>query len=172
MIGGAIRGRGVVVRGAAWWVGEGNGAARTGQGGETMATSAAAATAAVVASAATSAAAGTTRRTAQIYDENIVNDGKAQRVGDEHEKGEVEEEEEEEEEDEEESVPLHPIYRFVVTGGPCAGKTTCLSRMSQFLRARGFSVYSVPEAATLLFSNGASQFTDETSEETGVSGLD
>ena len=61
-----------------------------------------------------------------------------------------------------------PIYRFVVTGGPCAGKTTCLSRMSNFLQDRGFNVYSVPEAATMLFANGASQFTADTDEETAV----
>ena len=61
-----------------------------------------------------------------------------------------------------------PIYRFVVTGGPCAGKTTCLSRMSNFLRDRGFHVYSVPEAATMLFANGASQFTADTDEDTAV----
>eukprot|EP00163_Fabomonas_tropica_P032753 TRINITY_DN834_c0_g1_i9.p1 TRINITY_DN834_c0_g1~~TRINITY_DN834_c0_g1_i9.p1 ORF type:complete len:357 (-),score=67.24 TRINITY_DN834_c0_g1_i9:117-1187(-) len=48
-----------------------------------------------------------------------------------------------------------PIYRFVLTGGPCAGKTTALARLSAFLRGRGFRVFTVPEAATLLFSNGA-----------------
>uniref|UniRef100_A0A6U4GPQ9 NadR/Ttd14 AAA domain-containing protein n=1 Tax=Phaeomonas parva TaxID=124430 RepID=A0A6U4GPQ9_9STRA len=48
------------------------------------------------------------------------------------------------------------IFKFVLTGGPCAGKTTSLMRLSTFLRDRGFLVYVVPEAATLLFTNGVS----------------
>ena len=47
-----------------------------------------------------------------------------------------------------------PIFKFVLTGGPCAGKTTALARLGSFLGERGFRVYTVPEAATLLFSNG------------------
>ena len=45
--------------------------------------------------------------------------------------------------------------KIVLTGGPCAGKTTALEKLSSYLRERGFRVYTVPEAATLLFSNGA-----------------
>eukprot|EP01138_Halocafeteria_seosinensis_P005171 gb/GECG01005288.1/.p1 GENE.gb/GECG01005288.1/~~gb/GECG01005288.1/.p1 ORF type:complete len:672 (+),score=75.18 gb/GECG01005288.1/:1-2016(+) len=48
------------------------------------------------------------------------------------------------------------VLRFVLTGGPCAGKTTALARLSSFLRHRGYRVYTVPEAATMLFTNGAS----------------
>ena len=48
------------------------------------------------------------------------------------------------------------IFKFVLTGGPCAGKTTSLERLSTYLRDRGFLVYIVPEAATLLFTNGVS----------------
>ena len=47
------------------------------------------------------------------------------------------------------------IYKFVMTGGPCAGKTTGLERLAVFLRERGFRVFLVPEAATMLFLNGA-----------------
>uniref|UniRef100_A0A7R9U9S5 NadR/Ttd14 AAA domain-containing protein n=1 Tax=Pinguiococcus pyrenoidosus TaxID=172671 RepID=A0A7R9U9S5_9STRA len=61
----------------------------------------------------------------------------------------------------EDGVP--PIFKFVLTGGPCAGKTTSLMRLSTFLRDRGFLVYVVPEAATLLFTNGVS-FKDLESE--------
>jgi len=50
-----------------------------------------------------------------------------------------------------------------MTGGPCAGKTTGLSKLSESLRNFGFSVYTVPEAATILFSNGI-PFSDLTSE--------
>ena len=47
-------------------------------------------------------------------------------------------------------------YKFVITGGPCAGKTTAMERLQVFLRERGFRVFVVPEAATMLFINGAS----------------
>lgn len=47
------------------------------------------------------------------------------------------------------------LYCFVVTGGPCAGKTTGMERLAVFLRERGFRVFCVPEAATLAFLNGA-----------------
>ena len=48
------------------------------------------------------------------------------------------------------------IYKFVITGGPCAGKTTAMERMQVYLRERGFRVFCVPEAATMLFIGGAS----------------
>ncbi|GLD94547.1 hypothetical protein PINS_up003158 [Pythium insidiosum] len=32
---------------------------------------------------------------------------------------------------------IPPIYKFVLTGGPCAGKTTSLDRLSTFFRDRG-----------------------------------
>ena len=43
------------------------------------------------------------------------------------------------------------------------GKTTALERLSSYLRERGYRVYTVPEAATMLFSNGVffSDLTDE-----------
>lgn len=50
------------------------------------------------------------------------------------------------------SVPLH---RIVLTGGPCAGKTTALARITERLESLGWRVFRVPEAATLLFSGGA-----------------
>ena len=49
-----------------------------------------------------------------------------------------------------------PIYRFVMTGGPCGGKTTALARVFSFLRERGFEVITCPEAFTMLVSNGMS----------------
>jgi len=48
-----------------------------------------------------------------------------------------------------------PLYIFVLTGGPCAGKTTAMARVSNYFRQRGFTVYTVPEAATIMMSNGA-----------------
>lgn len=48
------------------------------------------------------------------------------------------------------------VYKFVITGGPCSGKTTAMERLPVFLRERGFRVFIAQEAATMLFVNGAS----------------
>lgn len=48
------------------------------------------------------------------------------------------------------------FWKFVLTGGPCAGKTTALARIYSFLKDRGFEVCTVPEAFTILASNGLS----------------
>jgi len=42
-----------------------------------------------------------------------------------------------------------------LTGGPCAGKTTALSTLSETLNQMGFRVLIVPEAATLMMKGGA-----------------
>ena len=52
------------------------------------------------------------------------------------------------------SLHLPPVYKIVLTGGPCGGKTTAMARLSDFFRGNGFRVYTVPEAATMLFENG------------------
>ena len=49
-----------------------------------------------------------------------------------------------------------PFFKFVLTGGPCGGKTTALARLYSFLRERGFQVITCPEAFTILASNGMS----------------
>lgn len=48
----------------------------------------------------------------------------------------------------------HNVFKICVTGGPCAGKTTALSTINSYLSSRGFKVYIVPEAATLLMKSG------------------
>jgi len=53
-------------------------------------------------------------------------------------------------------APPAPIYKIVLTGGPCGGKTTSLARLSPYLRERGFEVITCPEAFSLLVSNGMS----------------
>jgi len=45
-----------------------------------------------------------------------------------------------------------PIYRIVLTGGPCGGKSTAMAHISDRLASLGFRVYRVPEAATLLIT--------------------
>lgn len=49
----------------------------------------------------------------------------------------------------------HPIIRICLTGGPCAGKTTAMQTLNTRLMERGFCVFIVPEAATMLMKGGA-----------------
>eukprot|EP00985_Skeletonema_marinoi_P016499 scaffold8890_cov99-Skeletonema_marinoi.AAC.2 len=51
-------------------------------------------------------------------------------------------------------APPAPIYKIVLTGGPCGGKTTSMARLSPYLRERGFEVITCPEAFSLLVNNG------------------
>ena len=53
--------------------------------------------------------------------------------------------------------PLHPpkrVYKLVLTGGPCAGKTTGQNRVSDFFENLGWKVYRVPETANILLGGG------------------
>jgi thymidylate kinase len=47
-----------------------------------------------------------------------------------------------------------PIYKIVITGGPCGGKTTSLDRMRKEMSERGFRVFSVPEIPTMVVVAG------------------
>lgn len=51
-------------------------------------------------------------------------------------------------------APPAPIYKIVLTGGPCGGKTTSLARLSPYLRERGFEVITCPEAFSILVTSG------------------
>ena len=51
---------------------------------------------------------------------------------------------------------LRPPVRIVLTGGPCAGKTSALAHLRRELTRHDLQVYHVPEAATLLAQMGAS----------------
>lgn len=46
------------------------------------------------------------------------------------------------------------ITKIVLTGGPCAGKTTALTKIVEFFTTKGFDVYTLPEAATLFNQAG------------------
>jgi hypothetical protein len=46
------------------------------------------------------------------------------------------------------------VIKIVFTGGPCAGKTTSMAFCTELLKERGFRVYIVPEAATLIAMGG------------------
>ena len=46
------------------------------------------------------------------------------------------------------------IWKLVLTGGPCGGKTTGQSRLSTFFENLGWKVFRVPETAPVLMSGG------------------
>ena len=46
------------------------------------------------------------------------------------------------------------VFNVVLTGGPCAGKSTGLSRIEQELTKRGYKVYVVAETATEVITGG------------------
>lgn len=50
--------------------------------------------------------------------------------------------------------PPKRIYKLVLTGGPCGGKTTGQDRLATFFENAGWKVFTVPEAATVLLSGG------------------
>lgn len=54
--------------------------------------------------------------------------------------------------------PMKSIYHLVLTGGPCAGKTTAISTIEKELVQHGYTVLIVPETATELISNGIKPF--------------
>jgi len=47
------------------------------------------------------------------------------------------------------------IVRILLTGGPCAGKTTAIADITQDLTQLGCKVLVVPEAATIMMKGGA-----------------
>lgn len=57
-----------------------------------------------------------------------------------------------------------PIYRVVLTGGPCAGKSSAMTKLRERLQNLGFQVFIIPEAATLLMTGGA-KVTDKSTVE-------
>ncbi|XP_067004207.2 TRPL translocation defect protein 14-like [Anabrus simplex] len=56
------------------------------------------------------------------------------------------------------------VYKIVLTGGPCGGKTTGQSRLCTFFENMGWKVFRVPETATILLSGGI-KFSDLSVEE-------
>lgn len=56
---------------------------------------------------------------------------------------------------------MKSITNIVLTGGPCAGKTTALAKIMQVFVNRGFAVYAQPEAAKLFNQGGVDFLTDD-----------
>ena len=46
------------------------------------------------------------------------------------------------------------VYKIALTGGPCAGKTTALSKIQEYFSKMGYQVVIVPETATELILGG------------------
>ena len=46
------------------------------------------------------------------------------------------------------------VWKLVLTGGPCGGKTTGQARLCTFFENLGWKVYRVPETANILLSGG------------------
>ena len=57
------------------------------------------------------------------------------------------------------------INKIVLTGGPCAGKTTALNWINNYFSKRGHTVLFVPETATELISNGVTPWGCESNYE-------
>ncbi len=50
--------------------------------------------------------------------------------------------------------PSKRVYKLVLTGGPCGGKTTAQAKLATFFESVGWKVFRVPETATVLMSGG------------------
>jgi predicted ATPase len=50
------------------------------------------------------------------------------------------------------------VFKIVLSGGPCAGKSTCLARLRETLTDQGWEVYCCPEIPTILLTAGAKYF--------------
>lgn len=57
------------------------------------------------------------------------------------------------------------IYKIVITGGPCSGKSTALSWVQENFSKQGYTVIIVAESATELILSGVAPWTCETSYE-------
>lgn len=56
------------------------------------------------------------------------------------------------------------LYKLVLTGGPCGGKSTGQARLSTFFENLGWKVFRVPETASVLLSGGI-KFSDLNDDE-------
>jgi nucleoside-triphosphatase THEP1 len=52
------------------------------------------------------------------------------------------------------------IKKIVLTGGPCAGKTTALVRVTEYFSNIGYKVFTVPEVPTMITQSGWNYMTD------------
>ena len=57
------------------------------------------------------------------------------------------------------------ITKIVITGGPCAGKTTAMNWIQHAFTERGYDVLFVPETATELITGGVAPWTCRTNSD-------
>lgn len=55
---------------------------------------------------------------------------------------------------------MSEIKKIVLTGGPCAGKTTALVKVIEHFSSLGFKVFTIPEVPTLFTQSGMDYLTD------------
>lgn len=67
-------------------------------------------------------------------------------------------------ENKEKKTYVPKVWKVALTGGPCAGKTSSLSEISNFFRSRGWNVFTSREAASVLLGGGV-DFTKCNSEQ-------
>ncbi len=60
---------------------------------------------------------------------------------------------------------MQKIHKIVITGGPCAGKSTAMSWIQNAFSQMGYTVLFVPETATELISGGVAPWTLKTNTE-------
>ena len=54
---------------------------------------------------------------------------------------------------------MNDIKRIVLTGGPCAGKTTALVRVIEHFSSLGYKVFTIPEVPTMFTQSGMDYLT-------------
>ena len=55
---------------------------------------------------------------------------------------------------------MNDIKKIVLTGGPCAGKTTALVRILEHFTSLGYKVFTLPEIPTMMSTAGMNYLTD------------
>jgi len=56
---------------------------------------------------------------------------------------------------------MNEITKIVLTGGPCAGKTTAMVRIIEHFTGLGYQVFTLPEIPTLCIQAGVNYLTDD-----------
>ena len=59
-----------------------------------------------------------------------------------------------------ENMEKSDIKKIVLTGGPCAGKTTALVKVIEHFSSLGYKVFTIPEVPTLFSQAGMNYLTD------------
>lgn len=55
---------------------------------------------------------------------------------------------------------MNKIWKFVITGGPCAGKTSGIPIIKNFFENKGYKVFTLPEAVTVVRKQIGLEFSD------------